>query len=447
MKRRRIGYIGSSYKFVHQSVRDYLHTGAMDETDVVLYDINPDPLQIEFDVINRMIKQCKSGMTVKKAASRAEAMEGADYVVCSLLVGGMDIAEKEDLICQKYGIRHTVGDTIGPMCTARCLRMVPLLVDIAHDMEKHCPNARMLSVTNPMSVLTNSVNRNSKIDCIGICHGTHHRLLTIAEVYGVPASEVIVNCIGVNHLSFVDKVRIKGVEQDVRQVAETISEAAKKGHADIAGYQDTDEWANTFARRYGVIPNNGDHHFIEFFHWFLTPNAFKNGKNVYGLDGLLHSADARRKNNVKLRELISSWAYGPEPVPNMNSYGGEHLHDIILALEGVHGDKVWRTLHLNLTNGRSVPNLPAEANLELTCHASAYGMRPVMNDPLPPFTLGILTPLVCVNLLAEKAAVNRDKKAFVEAITLDPLVSDFRTVPQLAEELWAVNEPLMTPRK
>ena len=119
MGRRRIAYIGSSYKFVHQSIRDYILSGRMDDTDVVLYDINPDPLQIEHDVIARMIKQGRSGITVRKARSRAEALDGADYVVTSLLVGGMDLAEKEDLICQKYGIRHTVGDTVGPMCTAR----------------------------------------------------------------------------------------------------------------------------------------------------------------------------------------------------------------------------------------------------------------------------------------------------------------------------------------
>ena len=74
----------------------------------------------------------------------------------------------------------------------------------------------------------------------------------------------------------------------------------------------------------------------------------------------------------------------------------------------------------------------------------ANGVQPVMNDPLPPFTLGLLSPLVCLNLLSEQAAVNRDKKAFLQALHLDPLVSDFRTVPELAEELWAINEPHMT---
>jgi len=446
-RRRRIAYIGSSYKFVHQSIRDFLLTGRMDDTDIVLYDINPDPLQIEYDVISRMIKQKAGKLTVRKARSRAEAIDGADYVVTSVLVGGMDVAEKEDLVCQKFGIRHTVGDTVGPMCTARCLRMVPLLLDIARDMERYCPGVPMLNVSNPMAVLTNAVNRNSSIKCVGICHGTHFRQATIAEAYGVQRQEVSLNVVGVNHLGFIDKVSIKGHGANVQEVAEAITRLARTGHADVAGYQDTDQWANIFARRFGLIPNNGDHHFAEFFHWFLLPHAFQDGKNVYDLDEALHSPDGRRKRAKEFRDTVSKWAYGNDPIPDMDIYSSEHIHDIVFAFEGIHGDLIQRELHLNVTNGRAVPNLPSDANLELTCHISAAGIHPVMNDPLPPFTLGLLTGLVCLNQLSEQAAVNHDKKAFLQALHLDPLVSDFRTIPDLADALWEINEPLMTPVK
>lgn len=448
MKRRQVSFIGSSYKFVHQGVRDFILSGIMEDTEIVLYDIDPDPLQIEHDVIARMIKQGKSDITVRKVGSRAEALDGADYVVVSVLVGGMDVAEKEDLICQKYGIRHTVGDTIGPMCTARNLRMVPLLIDIARDMEKICPGVPMLSVTNPMAVLTNAVNQNTNVNCIGICHGTHFRQRQIAESYGVDRKEVDLNVVGVNHLGFIDKVWVKGEQKDPKQVALDIRENVKKGYKDVAGYTATDSWANQFSYRFGLIPNNGDHHFIEFFDWFLLPHAFdKDGKNVYGLDEALHSPDGRRKQRQWYRDTVSKWAYGEDPIPDMDKYGSEHLHDIILGIEGKQGDKIERKLYLNVTNGRAVPNLPEDANLELTCLATPEGYKPVDNDPLPPFPWGILAPLVSVNQLAEQAAVNRDKEAFLQALHLDPLVSDFRTIPEMADELWAVNEPYIEPVK
>ncbi|KKL77027.1 hypothetical protein LCGC14_2038980, partial [marine sediment metagenome] len=184
-KRRKVACIGASYKFVHQAIRDMMIAGRFENTDVWLYDIDQVATDLEHDVIARMAKQVGSEIAVHKAASRAEALDGADYVITSLLVGGMDVAEEEDNICQSYGIRHTVGDTIGPMSTARCLRMVPLLLSIAGDMEKYCPHAPLLSVTNPMAVLTNAVNNNTKIDCIGICHGTGHQVKQIAKAYDV----------------------------------------------------------------------------------------------------------------------------------------------------------------------------------------------------------------------------------------------------------------------
>jgi alpha-galactosidase len=447
MKRRKIAYIGASYKFVHQSIRDFLLFGEMDDTDIALYDIDPKTLKIERDVIQRMIRQRKGKLTVTACRSRRQALEGADYVVVSVLVGGMDVAEQEDQICQKYGIRHTVGDTTGPMCTARCLRMVPLMLDIARDMERYCPNAPMLTVTNPMAVLTSAVNRHTRIKAIGICHGTHFRQETIAKAYGVDRKEVSLNVVGVNHLGFIDKVSVQGRPLDVGAVARKITALAREGHADVAGYQDTDQWANLFAKRFGVIPNNGDHHFIEFFPWFLNPHAFRGGKNIFGVDHALHNPNQRRRRAKWFRDTVSGWAYGKKPIPDMDTFSSEHIHDIVFGLEGRFGDRIQRELHLNVTNGRAVPNLPAEANLEMTCFLSAEGVRPVDNAPLPPFLLGILTPLVCLNLLSEKAAVEKDFAAFQEAITLDPLVTNFRSIPKMARELWDVNRKWWKPVK
>jgi alpha-galactosidase len=454
-KRRKLSFIGASFKFVHQGVRDFVIApklaGAthLENTDVYLYDIDPAPVNLEYDVISRMIRENNSGLRVFKCKSRAEALEGADYVVVSVLVGGMDAAEAEDRICQEYGIRHTVGDTIGPMCVARCLRMVPLILDIAADMEQYCPTAPMLSVTNPMAVLTHAVNTLSRIQCVGICHGTEGQVKQIAKVYNVPRNQVCVDVVGVNHFGLITRVEVAGATIPMAELIEKLRDALKKGYVDPAtGGLDESEQAFEFFRMTKLLPNNGDHHFVEFVPWLLAKHAFKDGRNVYGLDKRLHDPDARRKRHKWFHDTVSGWAYGPadKKIPDMERFSSENIIDIVSGLENK-GFINSSELHLNMTNGGAVPNLPADCNLELTCHVTPRGMQPIQFAQLPPFALGVLMPKVCQNQLALKAAVEKDRQAFLEALLLDPLLQEFSTVEEMADRLWKVNEKYWTPVK
>jgi alpha-galactosidase/6-phospho-beta-glucosidase family protein len=235
------------------------------------------------------------------------------------------------------------------------------------------------------------------------------------------------------------------METAVTQMRETL----KKGYVDMAsGAVDESDCAFEFFRMTGLLPNNGDHHFVEFFPWFLAPHAWKDGKNIYGLDKRLHDAQGRRDRKQWFHDTVAGWAYGPEDqlIPDMHQYSSENIIDIINGLEDLGYINV-SELHLNVTNGGAVPNLPADTNLELTCHVTPRGAQPIQVDPLPPYPLGVLMPLVSINQLALKAAVDKDKQAFLEALLLDPLLQEFHTVEQLADRLWKVNEKWWEPVK
>ncbi|NRA39115.1 MAG: alpha-glucosidase/alpha-galactosidase, partial [Planctomycetes bacterium] len=133
---RKITFIGSSFLFVPSTMRDILLNGNLDDSEVMLYDINPDAIKVVYDLCARMIQQCSSNIKLSVAKTRRAALQGADFVVASVLAGGLDVVQQEEKICRTYGSKHTVGDTIGPMCTARILRQVSLMLDIAKDMEK-----------------------------------------------------------------------------------------------------------------------------------------------------------------------------------------------------------------------------------------------------------------------------------------------------------------------
>ncbi|MCZ7646602.1 MAG: hypothetical protein M5U26_15165 [Planctomycetota bacterium] len=445
LSRRRIAFIGASYLFCHTAVRDMLLNGQLDESDLVLYDLNPEPLKLEHDVIARMIRQRAAGMTVRMARSRSEAIRGADYVVVSVLAGGLELAEKEDRLCRRHGIRHTVGDTVGPMCAARVLRQAPLLVDIARDMEKLCPGAPLLSPTNPMTALVTAVHRYTSVRCIGICHGTHFALEILAQAYRAKEKDVRVNVVGVNHLGFIDGVTIGRRRVPVERAIDRILKQGGASYDDPAGHTEGLDCTIRYAKLAGYLPNNGDHHFLEFFPWYLAPHAFKNGRNKYKIDHRLLNVPARRRRKKFLKKLLSRWAYGPEPIPDMHRAGGEHIEDIILGLEGRHRAMTLDQLHLNVPNAGSVPNLPDGAILELTVEPAKRGFRPVKNPALDPYRWGVLAPLVALNELSAKAAIERDKQAFVRALLLDPLLHDIASLPRLAEGLWDLNRAFAKP--
>lgn len=448
--RRKIAFIGASYRFVHQAVRDFLVSGLLENTDIVLYDIDKEAEQLEHDLVSRMIRQKGSAITVDRAGSRAAALDGANYVIVSVMVGAREATGAEYAVCREFGITQTVGDTIGPMWASRSLRTVPLLLDIAEDMERYCPQAPLLSVTNPMTVLTGAVNRHTRIACFGICHGTGEQVKNIAAAFGAAVTDVSVDVVGVNHLGFITRIEIKGEEIPTDQAIAAMGEVLEKEHFDATAQQ-ADEYLHSFRffELTKLLPNNSDFHFTEFFPWFLAKHAFADGANVYGLNGSqLYNNEQRIRNKQNLRERITEMAYAPEErgIPGLDRYGEENILDIILGLEHRRFAKV-SELHLNTTNGGAVPNLPADANLELTCHVTPRGIQPIRYDPLPPYPLGVLMPIVCANELCMKAAVQKDKQAFIETLLLDPLLQEFNTVEQLADRLWELNEKWWTPVK
>ncbi|HDY65425.1 MAG TPA: hypothetical protein ENH84_04225, partial [Phycisphaerae bacterium] len=144
----------------------------------------------------------------------------------------------------KHGIRHTVGDTIGPMSIARILRQAPLMVDIARDMEKLCPSAPLLSPTNPMTAVTTAVNRYSNVDCIGICHGTHFIVNHVAKSYRVKPEDVKLNVVGINHFAFVDRVWIKGKEQPLAKAVKKVAGTPSAVFHDPVGHTEKGNNAN-----------------------------------------------------------------------------------------------------------------------------------------------------------------------------------------------------------
>ncbi len=225
--RKRVVFVGASYKFVHRVVRDMLIVGGFDDCELVLHDIAEKPLKIVGDLLEKMIEQRDSRMTVTRTLDRAEALQGAGAIILSITTGGREADFRSFEVCAKYGIPVGVGDTLGPPALARNLRSIPVVVEIARDVQRICPEAVILNFTNPMSAVTGAMARETGLPVWGLCHSGDELFEYFARVFGVAKSAITIELAGVNHQSFVTKLIIDGTDRTADILDATLASEAK----------------------------------------------------------------------------------------------------------------------------------------------------------------------------------------------------------------------------
>src|SRR6478609_5425618 len=154
---------GASLQWVPKLFIDIVNTPSLTGSEIVLQDINPEPLPAMEDFVRHVNGLKGAGITVRSTTDRRDALEGADYVVVCISTGAFDSMRHDLEIPERHGIKQSVGDTVGPGGIMRALRNIPVLVDIARDMEAICPDAWMFNITNPMTTLCRAVTRETSV--------------------------------------------------------------------------------------------------------------------------------------------------------------------------------------------------------------------------------------------------------------------------------------------
>ena len=150
----KIAFIGAgSLGFTRGLVRDILTFPLLKDAELALMDINAERLEFAKNSVQRIVDMGHYPAKVTATMNRAEALEGADAVLVTILAGAVDVWQHDILIPKQYGVDINIGDTRGPSGIFRALRTIPVMLGIAHDMERYCPDATMLNYTNPMAML------------------------------------------------------------------------------------------------------------------------------------------------------------------------------------------------------------------------------------------------------------------------------------------------------
>jgi alpha-galactosidase len=423
---------GGSYNWGPILLRDLAATHELTGT-VVLHDLDAAAGE-ELCRLGRMtVEATGSGLAIEANPDQREALRGADAVVVTITTGGLEAMRHDLEVPLRYGIRQSVGDTVGPGGLSRALRNVPVLVEIARTMEQVCPDAWMINLSNPMAALVRAVAKSTRVKVVGLCHevlGVRQRL---ARLLDAADDGIELQVAGTNHLPWLLAIGVGGQDglARLRRHLAAGGEIPIKVPAEEHMAPFGDRWRVKLALldAYGYLPAAGDRHLAEFFPHFLSEEAGAGAD--YGV--LLTRIEHREAMLRAARERVRAWLDGREPLPTGRS--AEEVADVIVALAT--GRE--RLIVANLPNRGQIDNLPREAVVETLGLAGATGIRGIGVGALPLGVLATVQPHVVNQELIVEAALTGDRQLAVQAFLGDPLVRDFRSTPRLVDDLIAAN--------
>jgi len=427
----KIAFIGGgSVQWTPTLVADMALTEALAGAELVLQDIDAEALDLLARASRRIVAQLGGNLCVSTTLDRAEALDGATFVILCVAIGGLPAMRHDLEIPERYGIRQSVGDTVGPGGLARGLRHIPFAVQVAREMERLCPDAWLLNLTNPMTTICRGVTRATRIRTIGLCHevtGLRHRL---ADLFGVPVETITFEVAGINHLPVVLRCDVSG----------------KDGFALLRAWlaaHDPFEFARgvelgnvfdvfidrlalklTLFEQLGVLFGAGDRHVAEFLPNVLTEQT-EWGRR-YGI--LLTTVDQREEMARVRRSHIEYYVNGGEWRLEKSA---EQLAPVMAALLGGPAGR----FVVNVPNYGQIDNLPREAVVECVAEIDGLGVHPLAVGPLPHAAYAVVAPHVARQELIVEAALTGERAPALAALATDPLVRDQAVVAPLLDEL------------
>ena len=201
---------GGSYQWTPKLLVDFVNTPVVRDAEVVLHDVDAAPLPRMVELARHLADLRGVALSARATTDRRDALRDADFVVVNISTGGFASMRHDLEIPGRYGVRQSVGDTVGPGGVMRALRNIPVFLDIARDIEELCPDAWVLNLTNPMTTICRALTRETPLKTIGLCHEITITQFLLSLLLDVGFMDLTLQVGGVNHLPFVTAVDAAG---------------------------------------------------------------------------------------------------------------------------------------------------------------------------------------------------------------------------------------------
>ncbi len=431
----KITFIGAgSTVFAKNLMGDILRFPELSNSTLVLHDIDAERLRTSEIVAGKVAAALDVHPTIHATLDRREALDGADYAISMIQVGGYKPATITDFeIPKKYGLRQTIADTLGIGGIMRGLRTIPVLLNMCRDMEELCPDVQFLNYVNPMVINCWAIGRATSIKTVGLCHSVPHTAHDLADDMGIPRNELNYLVAGINHVAFFLKLEHKGKDVYPR-LRETMAEFERKGNWPKRFVRMTDHVRYEMFKHLGYFVTESSEHFSEYTPWFIKrdrPDLLE----TYDipLDEYIYRCETQIAEWEHLRRELED-ADKPIGVEPSVEFGANIIH----AIETGEPTRIYG----NMPNHGIIDNLPAHVPVEVPCLVDKNGVQPVKIGSLPPQLAAVMQTNINVQALTVEAALTQKREHIYHAAMLDPHTAaelDLTQIHALVDDLIAAH--------
>ena len=426
----KITFLGAgSTIFAKNVLGDCLLTPSLREAEIALYDI--DPVRLTDSL--RMLEAINNTMNGNRARifaycgveERRKALTGARFVVNAIQVGGYEPSTVIDFeVPKKYGIRQTIGDTLGIGGIFRGLRTVPVLLEIAREMEAVCPGAWFLNYVNPMAIVTGALLEGSGVNIVGLCHSVQVCAQTLLEDVGLDVKEEALNwkIAGINHMAWLLEITEHGKDlyPEIKRRVNDILERQGAGGTTRAPHPDTVRLL--ILKHFGYYVTESSEHNAEY-----TPYWIKSHRpELIERYGIPLDEYPRR-----CRKQIEDWEKQREELTRNLSLRHEKSREYASFIMNAMETGVPFRIHGNILNRGLIPNLPSDAVVEVPCLVDRNGVQGTYVGPLPPQCAALNLTNINVQKLTIEAALTRKRDLVYQAAFLDPRCASELTLDEI----------------
>jgi 6-phospho-beta-glucosidase len=411
----KIAIIGAGSSYTPEIIEELVKLkDRLPVTRLAFMDIDEQRLEIMTGFCQRFMQHLGHQIEIEATSDRRRAIEDSRFVLTQIRVGGNAQRVLDEKIPLKYGV---IGqETTGPGGMFKALRTIPIMLEIARDVEVVAPDAWIVNYTNPTGLIAEAVNNYTAVTIAGLCSGVYNPRSVVEHALKVPASSIYYNYFGLNHLNYGYNIHVDGqflTDLDWSK----ISQVANWGSANAE-----------LIRLMKVIPSS----YLQYYFHHTQCVAQARAKEL-----------TRGETVQQIEAEVFRQYADPEQVTKpeaLSKRGGGGYSEIALSVMEAAYTNQDRIIIINVPNRGAVTGMPDEAVLEILCLVNASGIFPVRQPEVPRVMWGLISAVKTYEQYTVEAAVTGSRETALLALLSHPLVGEYELAVPLLDEMLHANQ-------